>query len=132
MTSKVLIALYLGLMAASANAATPGKKGYTVTDLKTVVSNGNHCDSLLGDLNEMFKQPIAIHFESKGGALHTVELDEVDDDDLIQDALDLDSMDFLNLVTAVHEATGIDVPERDYPALASVGGFVGYLAAAAP
>jgi len=60
---------------------------------------------------------------------------EVDPGDLVggallQDEFDLDSMDFLNLVTALHEATGIDVPERDYPQLASVDGFVTYVAGA--
>lgn len=44
--------------------------------------------------------------------------------------LDLDSMDVLNLVIGVHERTGIDIPERDYPRLTSVGAFAEYLAAA--
>ena len=48
----------------------------------------------------------------------------------LQEAIDLDSMDFLNLVTALHEETGIDVPERDYPSLSTVAGFVAYMAAA--
>ena len=57
---------------------------------------------------------------------------EVDPSDLVpgavlQDEFDLDSMDFLNLVTALHDATGLDVPERDYPQLASVDGFVTYV-----
>jgi acyl carrier protein len=59
------------------------------------------------------------------------DLTGVDPDALLQDELDLDSMDFLNLVTALHDETGIDVPERDYPQLATVGGFVAYVAAAA-
>jgi acyl carrier protein len=59
-----------------------------------------------------------------------VDLTQVDDETLLQDEMDLDSMDFLNLVTALHEATGIDVPERDYPQLSTVGGFVGYVVAA--
>lgn len=42
--------------------------------------------------------------------------------------LDLDSVDFLNLILALHRATGIEVPERDYPALATVDGCVAYLA----
>ncbi len=46
---------------------------------------------------------------------------------LLQEAFELDSMDFLNLVTALHDETGVDVPERDYPELATVGGFVGYV-----
>jgi acyl carrier protein len=45
----------------------------------------------------------------------------------LRDAADLDSMDFLNLVTAIHEATGIDIPERDYPHLATLAGFARYL-----
>lgn len=59
-----------------------------------------------------------------------VDLDEVDADALLREAMDLDSMDFLNLVTALHEETGIDVPERDYPSLSTVAGFVAYVAAA--
>jgi acyl carrier protein len=59
------------------------------------------------------------------------DLSGVEPDALLQDELDLDSMDFLNLVTALHDETGIDVPERDYPQLATVGGFVAYVAAAA-
>jgi acyl carrier protein len=59
-----------------------------------------------------------------------VDLDEVDDGALLQDEMDLDSMDFLNLVTALHDATGIEVPERDYPSLSTVGGFVAYVVAA--
>ena len=49
---------------------------------------------------------------------------------LLQEEFDLDSMDFLNLVTALHDEAGVDVPERDYPRLATVGGFVEYVAAA--
>ena len=46
--------------------------------------------------------------------------------------LELDSMDFLNIVVAVEEHTGITVPERDYPLLASLDDFTAYLIAAAP
>lgn len=42
--------------------------------------------------------------------------------------LDLDSVDFLNLILALHRATGIEVPEKDYPALATVDGCVTYFA----
>lgn len=45
----------------------------------------------------------------------------------LQADLDLDSMDVLNLVIGVHERTGIDIPERDYPQLTSVGAFADYL-----
>jgi acyl carrier protein len=43
--------------------------------------------------------------------------------------VDLDSMDFLAFVTAIHALTGVDVPERDYPRLATLAGAAAYLAA---
>ena len=64
------------------------------------------------------------------GIAPEVDLDEVDADAPLQEAMDLDSMDFLNLVAALHEATGLELPERDYPRLSSVRGFVEYLTAA--
>ena len=45
-----------------------------------------------------------------------------------RDQMDLDSMDFLNFIIALLEATGIDIPERDYPQLASLNGCIDYLA----
>lgn len=46
-----------------------------------------------------------------------------------RDQMDLDSMDFLNFVIALHEATGVDIPEKDYPQLASLNGCIEYLTA---
>ncbi len=46
-----------------------------------------------------------------------------------REELDIDSMDFLNFVIAVHEKTGIEIPERDYPKLSSLNKAVGYLQA---
>ncbi len=48
----------------------------------------------------------------------------------LAEQLDIDSMDFLNVVVAIHERTGIEVPERDYPKLSTLDQAVGYLAAA--
>ncbi len=45
----------------------------------------------------------------------------------LQSELDLDSMDFLNFVTALEELTGFTIPERDYPQLASLDGCFDYL-----
>ena len=59
-----------------------------------------------------------------------VDLDTIDADEQLLEAGNLDSIDFLGLITALHDATGIDVPERDYPALATMAGFVNYLIAA--
>jgi acyl carrier protein len=46
----------------------------------------------------------------------------------LRDALDIDSMDFLRFVVGVHEALGVDVPERDYPKIRTLDACVGYLA----
>jgi acyl carrier protein len=48
----------------------------------------------------------------------------------LRDTLDLDSMDFLNVVIALHRTLGVDVPETDYPKLATLAGAVAYLGAA--
>ncbi len=58
------------------------------------------------------------------------DLDDVEPDEGIREALDLDSIDFLNFVIGIHDRTGIEIPERDYPELATLGGCVDYLIAA--
>ncbi|MBI4486350.1 MAG: acyl carrier protein [Acidobacteria bacterium] len=45
-----------------------------------------------------------------------------------RDQLDLDSMDFLNFVLALHDRLGIDIPETDYPSLYTLDTAVAYLA----
>ena len=52
----------------------------------------------------------------------------IGDDDDFHDDLGLDSMDSLNLAVALYEATGVDVPERDYARMRTVAGCVAYLA----
>jgi acyl carrier protein len=46
-----------------------------------------------------------------------------------REQFDFDSMDTLTFVIALHQRLGIDIPERDYPALSSVDGAVRYLEA---
>lgn len=50
----------------------------------------------------------------------------------LADQLDIDSIDFLNVLVNVHEQTGIEIPERDYPKLSTLDGAVAYLLAAQP
>jgi acyl carrier protein len=45
----------------------------------------------------------------------------------LRDELDLDSMDFLNFIAGLHERTGIDIPEAEYPKLFTLEGAVTYL-----
>jgi acyl carrier protein len=54
----------------------------------------------------------------------------IGDDDHLQDDLGLDSMDFLNLVGALHRRFGLPIPEADYPRLATPAKAVAYLAEA--
>jgi len=55
------------------------------------------------------------------------EFDGLDPDEGLREQLDLDSMDFLNVVIALHEALGIDIPEADYPRLFALNDAVAYL-----
>ncbi len=50
----------------------------------------------------------------------------------LRDQLDLDSMDFLNFVIAIHRALHVDIPEADYPALATLDGAVRYVSGRLP
>ena len=54
----------------------------------------------------------------------------IDPDVDLVEQLDIDSMDFLNIVVAINERTGIEIPERDYPKLSTLNDAVGYLAKA--
>lgn len=51
----------------------------------------------------------------------------VSDSDRLAEDLELDSMDILNLVTALHDRLGVSIPETDYPRLATPAGAVAYL-----
>ena len=44
--------------------------------------------------------------------------------------LDLDSMDWLNVVAALYERLGVDIPESDYEKVASLDAIVGYVRSA--
>ncbi len=44
-----------------------------------------------------------------------------------QDQLDIDSVDFMNLMVGIEQKLGVDVPERDYPKVATLAGCVAYL-----
>ncbi len=45
----------------------------------------------------------------------------------LRDQLDIDSMDFLNFLIALHQEFGVDVPEADAPRLGTIDACVGYL-----
>jgi acyl carrier protein len=58
-----------------------------------------------------------------------IEPDSVGEDDHIQDDLELDSMDILNLVTALHERLGVDIPEAQYDSISTLSRATDFLTA---
>jgi acyl carrier protein len=60
------------------------------------------------------------------------DLGAIDPDLPLQEAASIDSVDFLNLVAAIHDQSGIEIPDRDYPQLATLTLFVSYLMSASP
>ena len=58
-----------------------------------------------------------------------VEADDIEDDVLLRDQADLDSMDWLNFLQRIHRKFEIDIPEADYATLRTVTDLVTYIAA---
>lgn len=61
------------------------------------------------------------------GIAPEADFDLLGDDEELREALEIDSMDFLNFITAVHKATGVDIPEQDYARLVTLEDVVSYL-----
>jgi acyl carrier protein len=57
-----------------------------------------------------------------------VEPGSIEPDTDLTEQLDIDSMDFLNIIVAIHDRTGMEIPERDYPKLSALNDAVAYLA----
>jgi acyl carrier protein len=47
----------------------------------------------------------------------------------LRDQIDIDSMDFLNFIIALHDRFGVEIPEVDYGQLSTVDAVVGYIEA---
>lgn len=70
----------------------------------------------------------AVH-EELNNIAPEVDLAGVDSGADLREALDIDSMDFLNFITAIHHRLGVDIPEVDYPKLGTIDGAVAYIEA---
>lgn len=57
-----------------------------------------------------------------------VEPEDLEGGARLRQDLELDSLDFLRLVETIASSTGVEIPESDYPAVATVDGLVNYLA----
>lgn len=62
------------------------------------------------------------------GIAPEADLATVGDTEDLREALDLDSMDFLNFVIGLGEKTGLKIPEADTPKLHTMQGLLAYLA----
>jgi len=69
-------------------------------------------------------------FEELGNIAPEADPAAVDPDADLREELDIDSMDFLNLIIALHKRLKVEIPEADYAKLATVNGALGYLARA--
>lgn len=56
-----------------------------------------------------------------------IEIEEIDQNEDLREECDLDSMDFLNLLTALKQSTGVSIPEGDYPKVRSFNQLQNYL-----
>lgn len=56
-----------------------------------------------------------------------VEADELRRDRALREQVDLDSMDWLNVIVGFHERFGVDIPEADYARLTTLDSIVAYL-----
>lgn len=54
---------------------------------------------------------------------------ELDDTEPLRDQIDLDSVDWLNVLVAVNEQLKVDIPETDYEKLRTLADLVRYLGA---
>ena len=64
---------------------------------------------------------------SLSGIAPEIDVSEIEPDVDLREQFDIDSMDLLNFIIALHEMTGVDIPESDYTKLATLDGCVGYL-----
>lgn len=56
------------------------------------------------------------------------DIEDVDPEQSLRDQLDLDSMDFLDIVMELRKRHKVEVPSEDYPKLATLNSCVEYLA----
>jgi acyl carrier protein len=67
--------------------------------------------------------------EELGNIAPEIDFATVDPAADLREAIDIDSMDFLNFITAIHHRLGVDIPEVDYPKLVTLDGAVAYIKA---
>jgi len=66
-------------------------------------------------------------FEAIESVAPDVEAAALDPTELLREQADLDSMDFLEVVSMLTDALGADIPSADYPKLDTIDSAVAYL-----
>ena len=74
--------------------------------------------------NQQARQTI---FEVLGEIAPEVDPATVDDASDLTEQLDLDSMDYLNWMLGINQATGVEIPQRDVSRFLTIDGAVDYL-----
>ena len=69
----------------------------------------------------------AVIVEELGNIAPDMDVASVKPDADLREALDIDSRDFLNFITALHQRLGIDIPERDYSKLFTLAAAITYV-----
>ena len=69
----------------------------------------------------------AVVLRALGRIAPEADLSGIKPDVALRDQLDVDSMDFLNFVIELHKGLNVEIPEGDYPELATLNGCVSYL-----
>ena len=75
----------------------------------------------------MTPDPTTATRQALAGIAPEADLDQLAPDADLQEELDLDSMDFLNLIVRIHEKLGVNIPESDYSKLTTLNALMGYL-----
>lgn len=69
----------------------------------------------------------ALVLQEIGNIAPEIDPNQIDPGVDLREQIDLDSINVLDVMIAVHEATGVDIPEADYPKLLTLNDFAAYL-----
>ena len=70
----------------------------------------------------------AVFFDVLGSIAPETDPAAIDPEQPLRAQIDLDSMDWLNVIIRLHEVLGVDIPEKDYGELVTLKGTLDYLA----
>jgi acyl carrier protein len=70
----------------------------------------------------------AVFFDVLGAIAPEADPAAIDPDKPLRDQIDLDSMDWLNVIIRLHEVLKVEIPEQDYAELTTLNGAIKYLA----